>query len=340
MPKIPMQFGAVAFYDDLEEYLEWLQIAEGLGFDLAAYGDTQNLLADMFVGLTAAVLKTRRIRLGSTVSNPVTRHPAVMASGLAGLQKLAKGRLFFGIGTGDSAIHNIGLRAAKVAEMDEYCRAVMGLCRGETITYHSQPMKLEWRAAPVPLWISAEGPRMLHLAGQIADGVIFANGVSEEVIKDNIRRVRAGAESVGRDPDSLELWFFAKPYFAASEEQAWREVAWTTAASANHSFRFNFEGKFVPEHLQEGLRNLMRGYRSSEHNRLGATSHNAALVEANGLTEFLGRRFLIAGPPERIAERLEEIASYGARNLIFTALYADKVGFTRRLADEVLPRLR
>src|SRR5947209_4836274 len=83
-------------------------------------------------------------------------------------------------------------------------------------------------------------------------------------------RPRASAESVGRDPDSLELWFLVKPYFAASEEQAWRDVAWTLAAGANHSFRFTFEGKFVPEHLQEGLRNLMRGYRSSEHNRPGA----------------------------------------------------------------------
>src|SRR5207245_11221407 len=64
-----------------------------------------------------------------------------------------------------------------------------------SVTYHGQPMKLEWRTAPVPLWISAEGPRMLHLAGQIADGALFANGVSEEVIKDSIRHVRADRKS-------------------------------------------------------------------------------------------------------------------------------------------------
>ena len=48
----------------------------------------------------------------------------------------------------------------------------------------------------------------------------FANGVSEDVITDNIRRVSEGARSAGRDPSEIELWFFAKPYFAESEEQA------------------------------------------------------------------------------------------------------------------------
>ena len=183
---------------------------------------------------------------------------------------------------------------------------------------------------------------MMHLAGRIADGVIFANGVSEDVIKDNIRRVSEGARSAGRDPSEIELWFFAKPYFAESEEQAWREVAWTLAASANHAFRFSLEEKFVPEEHWEGVRNLQREYASHEHNKKDSGAHNASLVEKNGLSEFLGRRFLIAGSPDRIAERIREIAGHGATNLICTAIFDDQAGYTRRLArrgDERLSRL-
>src|SRR5207253_2767620 len=100
--------------------------------------------------------------------------------------------------------------------------------------------------------------------------------------------------------------------------------AWTLAASANHNFRFTMEGKFVPETLQPGIRNLQRGYAAHQHNVPGQGAHNAALVEENGLTEFLGRRFLMAGPPDRITARIREIAGYGARNLVFTAIFGDK----------------
>jgi 5,10-methylenetetrahydromethanopterin reductase len=335
-----MRFGTVGFYDDLHAYLDWLALAERLGFDLACYGDTQNLMADMFVGLTAAAMSTSRIRLASTVSNPVTRHPAVMASGIAGVQKLANGRFSFGIATGDSALKTIGEKPARVADFEAYCRVLRGLCRGEEVEWRGHRFGFQWNAPRVPIWVAAEGPRMMDLAGRIADGVIFGNGVTEDVVRDNIARVHAGARAAGRDPAAIEMWFFVKPYFADSEEAAWREVAWTLSASANHAFRHSMAGKFVPSELQPGLQRMMDGYHSHEHNRAGHGSHNAALVEQNGLLEFLGRRFLVAGPPDAIAARLREIASWGATNMIFPAVYGDKMAYTKRLWNEVLAGLR
>jgi 5,10-methylenetetrahydromethanopterin reductase len=335
-----MQFGTVGFYGELDGYLEWLRVAEDLGYDLACYGDTQNLAPDMFVGLTAAALKSTRIRLASTVSNTVTRHPAVMASGIAAVQKLSRGRFAFGVATGDSALRTIGEKPARMADFEAYCRVLRALCNGEAAEWRGNRFKLNWPVEPVPLWFAAEGPRMMHLAGQLADGVIFSHGSSEEVVKDSIRRVHEGARSAGRDPASLEIWFFVKPYFAASEEQGWHEVAWTMAASANHAFRFSFEHKFVPEHLQPGLRRLMDGYHSHEHNQPNQSAHNARLVEENGLLEFLGRRLLVAGPADQIVERLRQIAGWGATNMIFPSIYADKIGYTKRLWSEVLSKLR
>lgn len=335
-----MQFGAIGFYDDLHAYLDWLRLAEGLGFDLAAYGDTQNLMADMFVGLTAAALNTSRIRLASTVSNPVTRHPAVMASGIAGVQALAQGRFSLGIATGDSALKTIGEKPARVADFEAYCRVLRGLCSGEEVEWRGNRFRFQWNAPRVPIWVAAEGPRMMDLAGRIADGVIFGNGITEDVVRDNIARVHAGARAAGRDPSTIECWFFVKPYFAASEEQGWREVAWTLSASANHAFRHSMEGKFVPAHLQEGMRRMMAGYNSNEHNRVGHGANNARLVEENGLLEYLGRRFLVAGEPDLIRQRLRDLASWGATNMIFPAVYGDKIGYTRRLWSEVLQGLR
>jgi 5,10-methylenetetrahydromethanopterin reductase len=340
MAKLGMRFGVTRYGAGIAGQVAFARLAEELGFDLIGYGDTQNLIPDCYVVMTAMALATRRVRIGQTVSNPLTRHPAVTASAMSALQEVSGGRAFLGIGTGDSALANIGERPATLAELEAYCQAVRGLCAGQEVLWRGRTTRLFFEPRRVPIWIAAEGPRTQHLAGRIADGVIFANGISEPVVKDNLRRVREGALAAGRDPDSIECWFLVKPCFAGSERQAWHDCAWTLSASANHAFRFGFEGKHVPEEHRAGLKRLMQSYASSQHNVRGSGDHNARIVIENDLTEFLGRRFLLAGSAPRIAERLLELASWGATNLILALLFADADEYAQRLAREVLAPLR
>jgi 5,10-methylenetetrahydromethanopterin reductase len=334
------RLGIAAMCKSMPEYLEWITVAEDCGYDLAGYGDTQNLLPDAYVALAAMAMRTSRIKLCTTVSNPVTRHPSVAASGFAALQQLSNGRAIFGIGTGDSAVRNMGGRAATVDQIARYCKSFRQLVHGETSDFEGTEMRLLWAAPSVPLYLAAEGPRMMRLAGEVADGVIFGNGISQEVVEANLASVRAAAVAAGRDPDTIEPWFLTKVVLSDESEAAlWRRLAWTTAASANHAFLFTFDGKHVPTELEEPLRRLMAGYRSHEHNQVDSPSHNAALVNDNGLTDFLGRRFLIGGTAENIAARIRELAGWGATNLLFTAMWGDPIGYTKRIADEVMPLL-
>jgi 5,10-methylenetetrahydromethanopterin reductase len=335
-----LRFGVTRYGVDVAGQIAFAKQVESLGFDLIGYGDTQNLIPDCYVVMTAMALATQRLRIGPTVSNPVTRHPAVTASAMSGLQELSGGRAFLGIATGDSALVNLGAKPATLAELEAYCHAVRGLCAGGTVVWRGHAMRLQFEPRPVPIWIAAEGPRSQALAGRIADGAIFANGITREVVEDNLRRVREGAVAAGRDPDAIECWFLVKPCFAESEERAWRDFAWTLSASANHAFRFSFDGKFVPPEHEAGLRRLMAGYASHQHNRSGDGNPNARIVIENDLTEFLGRRFLLAGSAKRIAERIEELASWGASNLILTILLGDPREYADRLAREVIAPLR
>jgi 5,10-methylenetetrahydromethanopterin reductase len=331
-----IQFGIGAMLPSMPAYLPWAREMERAGFDMVGYGDTQSLLPDAFVALTAMAMETERVRLCPTVSNPVTRHPAIAASAMAAIQQLSGGRTSFGIGTGDSALLNIGERPSRVDELAEYVHAFRALTAGGIASYHGNEMSLHWETPKVPIIIAAEGPRMMHLAGQIADGVFFGNGLSNEVIEDNIRRVRAGAESVGRSLDDIEMWWLTKIYFADSEEQGWQEVAYSLAASANHSFRFNFEGKFVPPEHEAALQRLQERYAAHEHNLVDKAAHNRSLVVDSGLTEFLGRRFLIAGNEPEIQSRVQEIADLGARNLFIPSLFGDPFGYAARIAKSVV----
>jgi 5,10-methylenetetrahydromethanopterin reductase len=335
-----LRFGIAAMCASVPEYVEWARVAEAAGYELLGYGDSQNILPEAFVTMAAMADATERVRLCTTVSNPSTRHPTVAASGFGALQQLSGGRAVFGIGTGDSALAHVGLRRGRVDELAEYCQAFSALVRGEEATFRGATTRFRWDCPSVPLFIAAEGPRVMQLAGEIADGVIFGNGISDEVVRDNLERVTAAASGAGRDPGAVEPWFMIKLIISDRQEPAvWRDYAWTVAASANHAFRFTFAGKFVPEELEAPLERLMAGYRSMEHNQVSAGEHNGALVNDNGLTDFLGARYLIAGTPEHIAGRLVALEDAGVRNVLVSSMWGDPLGETRRLADEVLTLL-
>src|SRR6188474_2739418 len=108
------------------------QRAEELGFTHAWFYDTQMITADPFVAMAAAAVKTSKIRLGTGVLVPSNRIAAVTANAFASLNKLAPGRIDFGVGTGFTGRRAMGLGAVKLKDMEDYVRTVMALLREET----------------------------------------------------------------------------------------------------------------------------------------------------------------------------------------------------------------
>src|SRR5438128_1244446 len=125
-----IRFGLVRPIRDLHEFLDWAEYADGAGYEVTGFGDSQTLWADPYAMIAATAQRTKRMLLGPTVTNPITRHPAVAANTIMTIQKLSGGRAFFGIGPGDSAIYNIGARPLPIKEFEEYALAVKGLCAG------------------------------------------------------------------------------------------------------------------------------------------------------------------------------------------------------------------
>src|SRR5690349_19969043 len=107
--------------------------AEELGVARAWFYDTQLLSADPFVAMAVSAVKTTKIRLGTGVLCPSNRLAPVAANAVASLNKLAPGRIDFGIGTGFSGRRAMGLGALKLADLAEYLHNVTGLLRGETV---------------------------------------------------------------------------------------------------------------------------------------------------------------------------------------------------------------
>lgn len=338
-----MRFEIGSIPKDYRHYPEWVRMAESTGFDGVGTGDSSNLWADPFVTLTIAAQHSRRLQLSVAGTNPLTRHPVAAAAAMESVQALSGGRFRYALGSGDSAVANIGQPRAKMAEVDAYARAVRGLCAGETVTYQGQSLQMSWAVQSVPVHLCAEGPRTQYLAGQMADGAVLYNGLTREVVERSIATVRKGALEAGRDPDSVSLHWIAVFQLCDDMEQGVEAVKFSLAGTANRAFRHSLHDKMVPEHLHAGFRGLQAEYQSSRHQQLGDHSFNAALLDKYGLTDYLVNRFAIIGSPRHCAERLNELASWGVSNISLSILSQDlqeQMRSMRVIADQVFPHVR
>jgi alkanesulfonate monooxygenase SsuD/methylene tetrahydromethanopterin reductase-like flavin-dependent oxidoreductase (luciferase family) len=147
----------------------------------------------------------------------------------------------------------------------------------------------------------------------------------------------AGAESVGRSIDDIEIWCMAAMCLADTEEEGVARLESQLAGTANHVYRFHMDGKGLPDEYRQAVTTLKERYDSSVHATPERAAANAGLVRELGLVDFLARRSVIAGPPQRCVERISEVAAAGATNLIVSQFVNDPLEFMEIFADRIAP---
>ena len=187
--------------------------AEELGFTRAWFFDTQLLNADVFVAMAAAAMKTDRIKLGTGVLIPSNRIAAVTANALASLNKLAPGRISFGVATGFTARRTMGVGAMKLANVKSYIETVRDLLNLEMVEcqFEGQMRKIRFLNPELDLinttdeisfHFSAFGPKGRRLTAELGMNWIVP-------VRDMVRTTAAFEDmthawrDAGRDPDDL-----------------------------------------------------------------------------------------------------------------------------------------
>ena len=144
---------------------------------------------------------------------PSNRIAPVTASALASLNKLAPGRIDFGVSTGFTARRTMGLRPVKLVDMEEYIRVVRGLLAGETLEWSFEsaapenpvPQPRDRRhqhREPIPLHVAAMGPRARRLTAKLGAGLVQATG-SVAHARAGIADMQVAWREAGRDPAAL-----------------------------------------------------------------------------------------------------------------------------------------
>lgn len=334
LDKSKMKHGIAMLPPDPLTYSNWCSLAEGHGFEMIWIPDSQSLYRELYVSAAICSYSTKNITFGPCVTNPVTRHPAVAASGMSTLNELSGGRAVFGIATGDSALLNLGLRPSLVQELRDYIISFRELVEKGTTVFKGNSSTLSWNKNKIPVYMAAEGIKTLRLAGEVADGVIIGTGFIPEMVADSLSWIEEGARKSGRKIEDLDLWWIVKVNVNENSEQAKKEIRMALAGSANHAFRFTKEHKHIPAELLDPIKELEKKYLHTEHEMLDKRS-NADIVDDLGLREYLLERFAIAGTPLECQQRLKELAGMGVQHLRITAHVPDRPLFIKNWSEKV-----
>lgn len=186
-----MDFG-VAFASSTESW-RWVKRAEELGFKDAWFYDTQLLNPDVFICMALAAEHTSSIGLGTGVLIPSNRIAPVAANALASMNRLAPGRIKFGVGTGFTGRRTMGLKAIKLKEMEDYLRVVYGMLEGETVSWDSGEGERKVRFLNpeagliniednIPLYVSAFGEKSRRLTVELGGGWLNFSSQMDQAI--------------------------------------------------------------------------------------------------------------------------------------------------------------
>ena len=133
---------------------------EEAGFDGVGMLDSQMLERDVFVAMAHALLNTSTIRVASAVTNPVTRHPSVLASAAQTVSEIAPGRAQIWIGRGYSSANVIGIPPATVRQMRDSVIMMKALMAGNRIDFGGVTSRMRHGGGlTTPVYIAATGPR-------------------------------------------------------------------------------------------------------------------------------------------------------------------------------------
>jgi 5,10-methylenetetrahydromethanopterin reductase len=202
-----LEFGVGLFPTEaLPKMIQLAKVTEQLGYSHIWVGDSHLIWREAYVNMAAMALSTTRVMLGTGVTNPLTRHPSVVASAYATLEEYAPGRTIVGIGLGDSSVETMGMKPAKLSYFEKTMAQMRQLLDGQEVQLETGKIHLLHPCKnKVPIYIAASGPKMLELSGRIADGIIVLVGVADEYIAHAREKIAAGAKAAGRKVEDINL---------------------------------------------------------------------------------------------------------------------------------------
>jgi 5,10-methylenetetrahydromethanopterin reductase len=182
----------------LREIASFVTRCEDAGFDGVGIHDHPSSGRDAYLALALAAQATQHLRLFPATSSPVVRHPLVLASLANSLEEIAPGRICLTVAPGFISTRSIGQPRAGLGLMRDAIGDIRRLLAGDTVGFGPTATNLRNRGGSPPVYLLAAGPRMIELAGEVADGAFIMAGLHPASIGAARRHLAVGASRAGR----------------------------------------------------------------------------------------------------------------------------------------------
>jgi probable F420-dependent oxidoreductase len=330
-----MDFGITIKPDiTIDRIVSLTRQAESVGFQHGWIFDSHVIWMEPFPLLTLMAANTKKMHLGTCVTNPAVRDVTVASSLFATLNVASNGRMQMGIGRGDSSRRVLGKKPTTLENLEEFVKTFRELNAGRSIEHEGVNARFPWATAGVPpVWVAGYGPKALRTAGRIADGVIL-QFADPDLIAWCLGFVREGAKEAGRDPNKIEVMAAAPVWVSDDLALARDKVRWFPALVSNHVM--DLIAKYKPEELPESLVSFVRNrgkYDYLHHCEVGSDN-------ANFVTDEVIDRFCLVGPIEEHRKKLETLHKAGVTQFNIYLMCGEEEKTLEIYGRDILPHYK
>jgi len=312
------------------ELLDFSIEAERTGLDVVAVSDhfqpwrhEGGHAPNALVWLGALAQATERVVMGTSVLTPTLRYnPSIIAQAFGTLGALAPGRVFLGVGTGESLNETPATGGEfpgakeRRRRLAEGVKLIEELWREERVDFEGEYYETQ-RATiydkpeqPVPIFIAASGPLAAKLAGRRGDGFISTSGKDPDLYRELMANLAEGAEKVDRDPNEIRKMIEIKVSYDRDYDDAFESCKIWSALGLSHDQKAGIDDPIEMERVAD---------------ENADKAHN---------------RFIVTSDPDEVIEAVMPYVDLGFEDLVLHAPGHDQKRFLDQFAADVLPALR
>jgi 5,10-methylenetetrahydromethanopterin reductase len=320
----------------IQECVRYAKLAEDAGIDYVWVADESPSapFRDVFVVLAAIAHATEKVKIGTAVCNPYTRHPAMLAFSIATIDELSKGRAILGIGAGGSlTLRPLGIPMwnKPLAAIKEAITLIRKLFDGETVTLEGKVIKaynvklftkLKKR---IPIYMAARGDGMLRLLGELADGALLSSPIPH--IKYELERIEEGSRKAGRSLKEIDIGN-AAPFSVSMDKAKAKEAVKSHCTFMISDFPLKaLESVGIGKKEQDTIREAFKK------GGIDKAKDLITLEMVNALT--------ISGTPEECIAKFKAQIEAGVNQIIFSSPYGPNMDEAFKLIkEEIIPKLK
>jgi coenzyme F420-dependent glucose-6-phosphate dehydrogenase len=312
------------------ELLDFSIEAERTGLDVVAVSDhfqpwrhADGHAPNALVWLGALAQATERVVMGTSVLTPTLRYnPSIIAQAFGTLGALAPGRVFLGVGTGESLNETPATGGEfpgakeRRRRLAEGVKLIEQLWREERVDFEGEYYETQRATVydkpddPVPIFIAASGPLAAKLAGRRGDGFISTSGKDPDLYRDLMSNLAEGAEKAERDPNEIRKMIEIKVSYDRDYDDAFESCKIWSALGLSHEQKAGIDDPIEMEKVAD---------------ENADKAHN---------------RFIVSSDPDKVIEAVMPYVDLGFEDLVLHAPGNDQKRFLDQFSADVLPALR